>query len=152
MRTAPEVTDYESFVGLASPLDFNAMVRHGYLRAGPHQGDVRVNLLPKAERVQRSHEIALRLRPGLAAIAQRTGANLKLVEVPPGPPVLATLVAEGRAPLEASRAEQVAVGKDVRARFERTAGVVAHVAPPCSAMARTMIGSGSPTARAASRA
>jgi multidrug efflux pump subunit AcrB len=124
LRTVPEVTDYESFVGLASPLDFNAMVRHGYLRAGPNQGDVRVNLLPKSERVQKSHEIALRLRPGLALVAKKTGANLKLVEVPPGPPVLATLVAEVRAPLEATWADQIRVAKDVRARFEKTAGVV----------------------------
>jgi multidrug efflux pump subunit AcrB len=124
LRTVPEVTDYESYVGLSSPLDFNGMVRHGYLRAGSHQGDVRVNLLPKSERVQKSHEIALRLRPGLDAIAKKTGANLKLVEVPPGPPVLSTLVAEVRAPLEASWTEQIEVGKDVRARFAKTAGVV----------------------------
>jgi multidrug efflux pump subunit AcrB len=124
LRTVPEVTDYETYVGLASPLDFNGLVRHSYLRAGAHQGDVRVSLVPKAKRVQKSHEIALRIRPGLDAIAMRTGANLKLVEVPPGPPVLATLVAEVRAPLGASWAEQVAIAKDVRARFAKTAGVV----------------------------
>jgi multidrug efflux pump subunit AcrB len=124
LETVPEVADYESYVGLSSPLDFNGMVRHAYLRGLPHQGDLRVSLLPKQERVQNSHEIGLRIRPAIEKIAKATGANIKVVEVPPGPPVLATLVAEVRAPLEATYAQQIAVSKEVRARFERTAGVV----------------------------
>mgnify|MGYP001188614906 CR=1 FL=1 len=124
LRTVPEVSDWQSYVGASSPLDFNAMVRHGYLRAEPHQADLRVNLLPKHERVAQSHQLALRLRPALDALARRSGANLKLVEVPPGPPVLATLVGEVTAPLDATWDEQVAVTRDVRARFAATPGVV----------------------------
>ena len=90
----PEATDIASTVGAASPMDFNGMVRHYYLRHGPHLGDVRVNLAHRTERVMDSHAIVLRLRQGLDEIAMRTGAALKLVEVPPGPPVLSTIVAE----------------------------------------------------------
>ena len=90
----PEVTDYTSTVGASSPMDFNGMVRHYYLRSGPHLADVRVNLAHRSERAMDSHAIVLRLRDGIEAIARRTGANLKLIEMPPGPPVLSTLVAE----------------------------------------------------------
>ncbi|MCB2193498.1 MAG: efflux RND transporter permease subunit, partial [Deltaproteobacteria bacterium] len=90
----PEVVDYTSTVGAASPMDFNGMVRHYYLRRGGNVADIRVNLAPKDKREQQSHEITLRLRKDLAEIARRQGVNLKLVELPPGPPVLATVVAE----------------------------------------------------------
>jgi len=94
LRGVPEVTSVLTFAGLASPIDFNGMVRHYYLRSGPHVGDIRVNLLPKERRAQQSHEILLRLRKELTRIGAAHGANLKLVEVPPGPPVIATLTAE----------------------------------------------------------
>ena len=90
----PEVINYTTQVGSASPMDFNGMVRHYYLRRGGNVADIRVNLYPKERRQQQSHEIILRLRSDLTAIARRHGVNLKIVELPPGPPVLATVVAE----------------------------------------------------------
>ena len=94
LRTQPEVTDFESYVGLASPMDFNGMVRHYYLRRGPHVADVRVNLLHRDERELGSHELALTIRKDIEAIGRRHGASLKIVELPPGPPVLSTVTAE----------------------------------------------------------
>ena len=94
LRRAPEVRDFEVTVGAASPIDFNGLVRHYFLRSGPNVADIRVNLVGKRERAMQSHEIALRLRPELQAVATRAGARIAIVEVPPGPPVLATVVAE----------------------------------------------------------
>lgn len=94
LRETAEVTEVLTFAGTSSPIDFNGMVRHYYLRSGPNVGDIRVNLLPKEQREQQSHEILLRLRNDLQEIAARHDANIKLVEVPPGPPVVATLTAE----------------------------------------------------------
>ncbi len=94
LRSVAEVTDFESYVGTASPMDFNGMVRHYYLREAPNLADIRINFVHKKRRKQQSHEIGLRLRDDLQAIADRHGAKLKIVEVPPGPPVIATLVAE----------------------------------------------------------
>jgi multidrug efflux pump subunit AcrB len=94
IRTTPEVAEILSFAGTSSPMDFNGMVRHYYLRRQPNTGDLRVNLIPKEERSDQSHAIVLRLRNDLEEIAKRHGARLKIVEVPPGPPVLSTLVAE----------------------------------------------------------
>ena len=94
VRTAPEVKEVLSYAGTASPIDFNGMVRHYYLRQEPHRGELRVNLIAKEERQQQSHAIVLRLRNALQAIADKYKARIKFVEVPPGPPVLSTLVAE----------------------------------------------------------
>ena len=94
LRTVPEVADYESYVGTSSPHDFNGLARHYFLRRGGHLADIRVNLVGKHDRTQQSHAIALRIRRDLEAIARRHGAAMKLVEVPPGPPVIATIVAE----------------------------------------------------------
>jgi multidrug efflux pump subunit AcrB len=94
LRTRPEVTDFTSYVGLASPMDFNGLVRHYYLRRGPQVADVRVNLLHRDERALGSHELVLTIRREVEAIGRRHGASLKLVELPPGPPVLSTVVAE----------------------------------------------------------
>lgn len=124
LSTVNEVTDYESYVGLASPIDFNGMVRHYYLRQGGNVADVRINLLPKERRVQQSHEIALRIRPEIERIGKGAGANVKIVEAPPGPPVLSTLVAEVYGPLEARYGDLVAVSKGIRSEMEKTAGVV----------------------------
>lgn len=99
----PEVRDIQGYAGTASPITFNGLVRQYYLRADAEQGDLQVNLVDKSQRDEQSHAIAQRLRPALDAIAAAHGARLKLVEVPPGPPVLAPLVAEVYGPDEAGR-------------------------------------------------
>ncbi len=124
LRQVPEVRDFESFVGLSSPIDFNGMVRHYYLRQAPNLADIRINLLDKSERDQQSHAIGLRLRNDLTALAVRLGANLKLVEVPPGPPVLATVVAEITGEPGAKQADLVAAAGELRARLANQPGVV----------------------------
>ncbi len=91
---APEVKEILSYAGTSSPIDFNGMVRHYYLRQLPNQGELRVNLIEKENRKQQSHTIVLRLRKELAETAAKFQSRLKIVEVPPGPPVLSTLVAE----------------------------------------------------------
>jgi multidrug efflux pump subunit AcrB len=94
LRTIPEVRDCSAFVGVPSPMDFNGMVRHYYLRKGPHYADIRVTLAERQRRTQQSHALLLRIRPEMDAIARDSGANTKLVEVPPGPPVIATVTVE----------------------------------------------------------
>lgn len=91
---APEVTNYQVYSGQASAMDFNGMVRHYYLRESPNLGEVRVNLVHKREREQQSHDIALRLRKSIDDIARQWNADIKIVESPPGPPVIATITAE----------------------------------------------------------
>ena len=110
LSTQPEVEHLQGYAGTASPITFNGLVRQYYLRADAEQGDLQVNLVDKKHRHEQSHAIAQRLRPALDAIAAKAGARLKVVEVPPGPPVLAPLVAEVYGPDEAGRirtAEQV---------------------------------------------
>ncbi len=92
--TQPEVTNFQTYVGTASPYNFNGLVRHYYLRRGSNVADIQVNLLGKGERDLQSHDIAKRVRRSLTPIAARYGARIKVAEVPPGPPVLQTLVAE----------------------------------------------------------
>jgi len=117
LGTVNEVTDFESYVGTSSAMDFNGMVRHYYMRRGPNVADIRVNLAPKGERGQRSHEITLRLRAELSNIAKARGANLKIVEVPPGPPVIATVTAEVYAEPGVSYRDQIAAAKILRVRM-----------------------------------
>ncbi len=117
----PEVTDYQAYAGTAAPINFNGLVRQYDLRSGGEVGDLQVNLIDKHSRSEQSHAIAARLRPALQAIGLRYGANVKVVEVPPGPPVLAPIVAEVYGP-EGDGRRQVA--KAVRAVFEKTPGVV----------------------------
>jgi len=124
LATVNEVTDYQTYTGLAAPMDFNGMVRHYYLRSGGYVGEVRINLLAKDRREQQSHEIALRMRPEIERLGKQYGANLKITEIPPGPPVLSDLVAEVYGPPEASIDSLVAVSKRVRADMEKTEGVV----------------------------
>jgi len=119
--TQPEVTDYQAYAGTAAPINFNGLVRQYYLRAGGNVGDLQVNLVDKHERSAQSHAIAMRVRPALQKIGLRFGANVKVVEVPPGPPVLSPIVAEIYGP-EAPGRQQVA--KAVRALFEKTPGLV----------------------------
>ena len=121
VATVPEVTDYQMYVGSASPYNFNGLVRHYFLRQAPHQADLQVNLLPKDERRTQSHDIAKRVRPGIQAIAERYGARAKVAEVPPGPPVLQTLVAEVYGP---DYNRQIAVARDIKTVFTKTPGVV----------------------------
>jgi len=119
-----EVRDVSGYVGLASAIDFNGLVRHYNLRRAPNLADLRVNLLPKSERSQQSHAIGLRLRRGLAAIAARHGAAMKIVEMPPGPPVLSTLVAEVRGPPERSYGELIDAAREAGRRLAARPGVV----------------------------
>lgn len=120
-----EVTDVSWYVGTASPIDFNGLVRHYYLREGPNVADIRVNLVEKKKRAQQSHAIGLRIRNDLTSIASRYGANIKIVEVPPGPPVIATIVAEvyGKSLLQ-SYGELIDASKRVRRIMENMRGVV----------------------------
>ncbi len=94
LAAQPEVVNYQVYAGTSGPYNFNGLVRHYYMRRQPNQADIQVNLLPHDRRKAQSHEIARRLRPGLQRIAQQYGARIKVSEVPPGPPVLQTLVAE----------------------------------------------------------
>ena len=117
----PEVTDYQAYAGTAAPINFNGLVRQYYLRAGGEVGDIQVNLVDKHQRSDQSHTIATRVRPGLQKIGLRHGANVKVVDVPPGPPVLSPIVAEIYGPDADGRR---AVAKAVRAIFEKTGNVV----------------------------
>jgi multidrug efflux pump subunit AcrB len=121
VRQAPEVTDYQVYAGTAGPYNFNGLVRHYFLRRGPNVADVQVNLASKGARRAQSHEIAKRLRPGIAEIARRAGARVKVAEVPPGPPVLSTLVAEVYGP---DYGRQIEVARQIEGVFEGTEGVV----------------------------
>ncbi len=121
IRTEPEVTDYQIYAGVAAPFNFNGLVRHYFMRRGAHVADLQINLVSKGERKAQSHDIAKRVRPRVAAIADRYGARIAVAEVPPGPPVLQTLVAEVYGPDEASR---LALAQKVMAIFKETRGVV----------------------------
>jgi multidrug efflux pump subunit AcrB len=121
LATVPEVTHYQAYAGTAAPINFNGLVRQYYLRTGGEVGDIQVNLVDKAHRKDKSHVIATRVRPELQKIGLRFGANVKVVEVPPGPPVISPIVAEIYGP-DAEGRRQVA--KDVRAIFEKTDNVV----------------------------
>ena len=117
----PEVVNYQTYVGTSAPINFNGLVRQYDARHGSEQGDIQVNLKDKSERHDKSHVIASRVRPALAAIAQHYGASVKVVEVPPGPPVMSPLVAEIYGPTLAGRR---AIAEQVRRVFEKTQGVV----------------------------
>ncbi|WP_417914698.1 efflux RND transporter permease subunit [Candidatus Electronema sp. JM] len=121
LATVPEVTDYQVYAGTASPHNFNGLVRHYYLRQGANVADIQVNLAGKGERKEQSHEIAKRVRPLLTEIAVRHKARVKVAEVPPGPPVLSTLVAEVYGP-DYQRQKELALR--IREVFEKTEGVV----------------------------
>ncbi|MBL8349931.1 MAG: efflux RND transporter permease subunit [Burkholderiaceae bacterium] len=118
---APEVVHYQAYAGTAAPINFNGLVRQYDLRRGGEVGDLQVNLVDKHARHEQSHAIATRLRPALQAIGRRHGANVKVVEVPPGPPVLAPIVAEVYGP-DAEGRRQVA--QAVRKALAQTEGLV----------------------------
>jgi multidrug efflux pump subunit AcrB len=123
LAAVPEVTDFTSYVGQPGPIDFNGLVRHYYLRQGPHRADVRVNLVGKKHRRQQSHAIALRLRDSLTALAVRHGARLKIVELPPGPPVLSSVVAEVYGRPDHTYDDLLAAATTVRERFHVEPGM-----------------------------
>ena len=117
----PEVLNYQVYSGTSGPYNFNGLVRHYFLRGQPNQADIQVNLLSRHERSRQSHEIAKKLRPGLQKIAEGYGARIKVSEVPPGPPVLQTLVAEIYGP---NYEGQIEVAKQVKQVFKNSPGVV----------------------------
>jgi multidrug efflux pump subunit AcrB len=121
LKRVPEVTDYQLYVGTAAPFNFNGLVRHYFLRAGSNVADIQVNFVAKGDRKDQSHDIAKRIRPGLKEIGDRYGARIKVAEIPPGPPVLSTLVAEVYGP---DTTRQIEIARQIRDIFEKTPGVV----------------------------
>ena len=121
LKTVPEVTNYQSYVGTAAPFNFNGLVRHYYLRSGNNEADIQVNFVPRDERKAQSHDISKRIRPGIKKIADRYNARVKVVEIPPGPPVLSTLVAEVYGP---DFDGQLEVAREIKGIFNNTSGVV----------------------------
>jgi multidrug efflux pump subunit AcrB len=121
LSTKPEVVDYQNYIGTSAPITFNGLVRHYDLRGGSNMADIQVNLLHKDERELQSHEIAKEMRPEIQKIAKKYGANVKLIEVPPGPPVLSTLVAEIYGP---NYNDQIKVAHQVAAILKNTSDIV----------------------------
>jgi len=121
LSRVPEVRSTEVYSGTAAPFNFNGLVRHYFMRSGPNVGDVQVNLLSKGERSRQSHAIAVAVRPAIDSIAVRYGASAKIAEIPPGPPVLSTLVAEVYAADDSTR---LLAAQQVKRIFETTPGVV----------------------------
>jgi multidrug efflux pump subunit AcrB len=121
LKTVPEVTNYQVYAGTAAPFNFNGLVRHYFMRSGSNVADIQVNFVPKDERKAQSHEIAKRLRPEIKKIGDKYNAKIKVVEIPPGPPVLSTLVAEIYGP-DFNR--QIDIAKQIKNVFEDTKGVV----------------------------
>jgi multidrug efflux pump subunit AcrB len=121
VRVEPEVTDYQVYAGVAAPFNFNGLVRHYFMRRGAHVADLQINLVSKTERKAQSHDIAKRVRPRVTAIGDKYGARVAVAEVPPGPPVLQTLVAEIYGPNEESR---LALARKIIDIFHKTGGVV----------------------------
>jgi multidrug efflux pump subunit AcrB len=121
LHTEPEVLNYQMYAGASGPYNFNGLVRHYYLRRGPNQGDIQVNLRAVDERKRQSHELAKEMRGPIQEIAKRWNARVKVAEVPPGPPVVSTLVAEVYGP---DYQRQIEVAKQVRDIFDQTTGVV----------------------------
>ncbi|MFY8188499.1 MAG: efflux RND transporter permease subunit [Flavobacterium sp.] len=121
LATIPEVVDYQNYIGTSAPITFNGLVRHYDLRGGSNMADIQVNLLHKEDRDLQSHDIAKIVRPEIQKIAKKYNANVKIIEVPPGPPVLSTLVAEIYGP---SYDEQIKVANQVKNILENTKDIV----------------------------
>ncbi len=120
LNRVPEVKNYQLYAGTSAPMNFNGLVRQYYLRNQPYQGDIQVNLVDKNERTRQSHQIAMAVRPALAAVAQRFHAHLVVAEVPPGPPVMAPIVAEIYGP---DYRDQRAVALSLEKLFDKTPGI-----------------------------
>ncbi len=121
LSTIPEVVNYQNYIGTSAPITFNGLVRHYDLRGGSNMADIQVNLLHKEDRDLQSHDIAKIVRPEVQKIAKKYGANVKIIEVPPGPPVLSTLVAEIYGP---DYKEQIAVANQVKDILQNTSDIV----------------------------
>jgi multidrug efflux pump subunit AcrB len=121
LATRPEVVNYQNYIGTSAPITFNGLVRHYDLRGGSNMADIQVNLVDKGERSAQSHDIAKLLRPDIQKIAKKYNANVKLVEVPPGPPVLSTIVAEVYGP---DYNEQIKIANNVQRILNNTDDVV----------------------------
>ncbi len=121
IRTVPEVRDLQIYAGTAAPFNFNGLVRHSYLRRGPNVADIQVNLVGKDARSDQSHAIAKRVRPLVVAIAKKYSAAVAVAEVPPGPPVLQSIVAEIYGP---DPVQRLALAREIRGIMERTKGIV----------------------------
>ncbi|MGO8813807.1 MAG: efflux RND transporter permease subunit [Terriglobia bacterium] len=117
----PEVVNYQVYAGTASPYNFNGLVRHYFLRQGANEADIQVNLLPKDDRSAQSHDISKRVRDAIVPIGEKYGAKLKVAEIPPGPPVYQTLVAEVYGP---DYSQQIDIARQIRDEFKKTPGVV----------------------------
>ena len=117
----PEVVNYQVYAGTASPYNFNGLVRHYFLRQGANDADIQVNLLPKDDRSAQSHDISKRVREAIVPIGEKYGAKLKVAEIPPGPPVYQTLVAEVYGP---DYSQQIDIARQIRDEFKKTPGVV----------------------------
>jgi multidrug efflux pump subunit AcrB len=121
VQKQPEVINLQTYSGAASPYNFNGLVRHYFLRRGPNVADIQVNLVGKSKRALQSHDIAKRVREQLIPVAHQFGARIKVAEVPPGPPVLETMVAEIYGPAQHG---QIEIARQIRGAFEKTPGVV----------------------------
>lgn len=121
LSTKPEVVNYQNYIGTSAPITFNGLVRHYDMRGGSNMADIQVNLLHKEERDLQSHDIAKEMRPDIQKIAKKYGANVKIIEVPPGPPVLSTLVAEIYGP---DYKEQIKVANQVKTILQNTSDIV----------------------------
>ncbi|WP_339920333.1 efflux RND transporter permease subunit [uncultured Flavobacterium sp.] len=121
LTTIAEVVDYQNYIGTSAPITFNGLVRHYDLRGGSNMADIQVNLLHKEDRKLQSHDIAKNVRPQIQKIAKKYGANVKIIEVPPGPPVLSTLVAEVYGP---NYKDQIKVAQQVKDILHKTDGIV----------------------------
>jgi multidrug efflux pump subunit AcrB len=121
VASVPEVVDYQNYVGTSAPITFNGLVRHYDLRGGSNMADIQVNLLHKDDRDLQSHELAKIVRPEIQKIAKKYGANVKIIEVPPGPPVLSTIVAEIYGP---DYQEQIKIARQVKEILHETADIV----------------------------
>ncbi|MEH1866303.1 MAG: efflux RND transporter permease subunit [Nostoc sp.] len=121
LATVPEVINYQSYVGTASPYNFNGLVRHYFLRSGTNVADIQVNFLPKGDRKRQSHDIAKSIRPKLKEISDRYNARIQIAEIPPGPPVLQTLVTEVYGP---DYKGQIDLAKQIFQLYQSTNGVI----------------------------
>ena len=121
IQTIPEVVNYQTYVGTSAPYNFNGLVRHYFLRSGSNEADIQVNFKSKHERHKQSHELAKMMRPDLQKIGEKYNANVKLAEIPPGPPVISTLVAEVYGP---NTEKQVEIASQIKDIFSKIKGVV----------------------------
>ncbi|MBX6422377.1 efflux RND transporter permease subunit [Thermosulfurimonas sp. F29] len=121
LMAEPLITDMQLYIGTAAPFNFNGLIRHYYLRRGDHVADIQVNLVDKHHRRLQSHDIAKRVRPLVTAVARKYGARVTVAEVPPGPPVLQSLVAEVYGP---DYEKQIELARKIKEIFARTPGVV----------------------------